>query len=112
MFRSRFLTASRPVSYTHLPGKRYYGGCEYVDEAETLAKERALKLFCEPVGVEMAVNVQPVSYTHLPMASYSRSVLIVFASILLTDMESPLMRTLLLSFCSLYLGGSKGVPCH
>ena len=23
------------------PGKRYYGGCEYVDEAETLAKERA-----------------------------------------------------------------------
>lgn len=43
------------------PGKRYYGGCEYVDEAETLAKERALKLFCEPVGVEMAVNVQPHS---------------------------------------------------
>ncbi len=26
------------------PGKRYYGGCEYVDEVETLAKERAKKL--------------------------------------------------------------------
>lgn len=43
------------------PGKRYYGGCEYVDEVETLAKERAKKLFCEPCGVEMAVNVQPHS---------------------------------------------------
>lgn len=31
------------------PGKRYYGGCMYVDEAETLAIERAKKLFgCEP----------------------------------------------------------------
>jgi glycine hydroxymethyltransferase len=27
------------------PGKRYYGGCEYVDVAETLAIERAKKLF-------------------------------------------------------------------
>ncbi len=43
------------------PGKRDYGGCEYVDEVETLAKERAKKLFCEPCGVEMAVNVQPHS---------------------------------------------------
>lgn len=43
------------------PGKRYYGGCEYVDEVERLAKERAKKLFCEPCGVEMAVNVQPHS---------------------------------------------------
>uniref|UniRef100_UPI00402AA4E6 serine hydroxymethyltransferase n=1 Tax=Turicimonas muris TaxID=1796652 RepID=UPI00402AA4E6 len=43
------------------PGKRYYGGCEYVDEVETLAKERAKKIFCEPCGVEMAVNVQPHS---------------------------------------------------
>ncbi|WP_347281022.1 serine hydroxymethyltransferase [Turicimonas muris] len=43
------------------PGKRYYGRCEYVDEVETLAKERAKKLFCEPCGVEMAVNVQPHS---------------------------------------------------
>ena len=39
-----------------LPGKRYYGGCEIVDEVETLAKERACKLF----GAEW-VNVQPHS---------------------------------------------------
>lgn len=38
------------------PGRRYYGGCEYVDEAEKLAIERAKKLFnCE------FVNVQPHS---------------------------------------------------
>ena len=38
------------------PGRRYYGGCQYVDEAETLAIERAKKLF----GVGFA-NVQPSS---------------------------------------------------
>jgi glycine hydroxymethyltransferase len=38
------------------PGKRYYGGCEVVDEAETLAIERAKQLF----GAEFA-NVQPHS---------------------------------------------------
>ncbi|MDQ2101246.1 serine hydroxymethyltransferase [Azospirillum isscasi] len=38
------------------PGKRYYGGCEYVDVAETLAIERACKLF----GCNFA-NVQPNS---------------------------------------------------
>lgn len=43
------------------PGKRYYGGCQYVDEVECIAIERAKKLFCEPAGVEMAVNVQPHS---------------------------------------------------
>jgi glycine hydroxymethyltransferase len=37
-----------------LPGKRYYGGCEFVDQAETLAIERAKQLF----GAEHA-NVQP-----------------------------------------------------
>src|SRR5258707_4322575 len=37
-----------------LPGKRYYGGCEYVDEAERLAIERAKRIF----GAEHA-NVQP-----------------------------------------------------
>ena len=36
------------------PGKRYYGGCEYVDEIETIAIERAKKLF----GCGFA-NVQP-----------------------------------------------------
>ena len=39
-----------------LPGKRYYGGCEIVDKVETLAIERAAKLF----GAEW-VNVQPHS---------------------------------------------------
>ena len=39
-----------------LPGKRYYGGCEYVDELETLCIERAKQLF----GAEFA-NVQPHS---------------------------------------------------
>ena len=53
-----------------IPAKRYYGGCEYVDEAETLAKERALKLFCEPVGVEMAVNVQPHSGAQANMSVF------------------------------------------
>ncbi|HSV29335.1 MAG TPA: serine hydroxymethyltransferase, partial [Candidatus Omnitrophota bacterium] len=38
------------------PGKRYYGGCEYVDVVETLAIERACKLF----GCQFA-NVQPSS---------------------------------------------------
>ena len=38
------------------PGKRYYGGCEFVDIAETLAIERAKKLF----DVQY-VNVQPNS---------------------------------------------------
>jgi glycine hydroxymethyltransferase len=40
------------------PGKRYYGGCEFVDVAETLAIERAKQLFGYPT-VELAVNVQP-----------------------------------------------------
>ena len=35
--------------------------CQYVDEVERIAIERAKKLFCEPAGVEMAVNVQPHS---------------------------------------------------
>ncbi len=38
------------------PGKRYYGGCEFVDNAESLAIERAMKLF----GADYA-NVQPHS---------------------------------------------------
>ena len=47
------------------PGKRYYGGCEYVDIVETLAIERAKKLFnCEHA------NVQPHSGSQANMASY------------------------------------------
>ena len=49
-----------------LPGKRYYGGCEYVDIAETLAQERALALF---PGAEH-VNVQPHSGAQANMAAY------------------------------------------
>ncbi|WP_419179819.1 serine hydroxymethyltransferase [Polycladomyces zharkentensis] len=47
------------------PGKRYYGGCEYVDIVEDLARERAKKLF----GAEHA-NVQPHSGAQANMAVY------------------------------------------
>nr|MBA3585147.1 serine hydroxymethyltransferase [Gemmatimonadota bacterium] len=47
------------------PGKRYYGGCECVDVAESLAIERALALF----GAEHA-NVQPHSGSQANMAAY------------------------------------------
>jgi glycine hydroxymethyltransferase len=49
-----------------LPGKRYYGGCEFVDIAENLAIERALALF---PGSEH-VNVQPHSGAQANMAAY------------------------------------------
>jgi glycine hydroxymethyltransferase len=42
------------------PGKRYYGGCEFVDVAETLAIERLKRLFGLPT-VEFGANVQPHS---------------------------------------------------
>ncbi|HEX5639165.1 MAG TPA: serine hydroxymethyltransferase [Burkholderiaceae bacterium] len=42
------------------PGKRYYGGCEYVDVAESLAIERLKKIFSYPT-IEIAANVQPHS---------------------------------------------------
>ena len=48
-----------------LPGKRYYGGCEFVDVAESLAIERAKKLF----GAEHA-NVQPHSGSQANQAVY------------------------------------------
>ncbi|MFC4077356.1 serine hydroxymethyltransferase [Salinithrix halophila] len=47
------------------PGKRYYGGCEYVDIVEDLARDRAKKLF----GAEHA-NVQPHSGAQANMAVY------------------------------------------
>ncbi|NOZ64635.1 MAG: serine hydroxymethyltransferase [Caldiserica bacterium] len=47
------------------PGKRYYGGCEYVDIVEKLAVERAKKLFSSP-----HVNVQPHSGSQANMAVY------------------------------------------
>jgi glycine hydroxymethyltransferase len=48
------------------PGKRYYGGCEVIDEIETLAIERAKELF----GAEHA-NVQPHAGAQTNMAVYS-----------------------------------------
>lgn len=47
------------------PGKRYYGGCEFVDKIENMAIERAKKLF----GAEHA-NVQPHSGSQANMAVY------------------------------------------
>jgi glycine hydroxymethyltransferase len=47
------------------PGRRYYGGCEYVDEIETIAIERAKKLF----GCEFA-NVQPNSGSQMNQAVF------------------------------------------
>ncbi len=47
------------------PGRRYYGGCEYVDVVERLAIDRVLKLF----GAEHA-NVQPHSGAQANMAAY------------------------------------------
>jgi len=47
------------------PAKRYYGGCEFVDIAENLARDRAKKLF----GAEYA-NVQPHSGSQANMAVY------------------------------------------
>ena len=48
------------------PGKRYYGGCEYVDIAEQLAIERAKKLFGAPWA-----NVQPHSGSQANQAVYT-----------------------------------------
>lgn len=47
------------------PGKRYYGGCEFVDEAENIARERLKQLY----GAEY-VNVQPHSGSQANMAVY------------------------------------------
>src|SRR3989344_3200078 len=47
------------------PGKRYYGGCEIVDQVENLARDRAKKLF----GVSHA-NVQPYSGSPANLAVY------------------------------------------
>ncbi len=48
------------------PGKRYYGGCEYADEVENLARNRAKQLF----GAEY-VNVQPHSGSQANQAAFS-----------------------------------------
>ena len=48
-----------------LPGRRYYGGCEFADEVEDLARSRATRLF----GAGHA-NVQPHSGSQANMAGY------------------------------------------
>jgi glycine hydroxymethyltransferase len=48
------------------PGKRYYGGCEYADEVENLARDRAKKLFKAEY-----VNVQPHSGSQANQAAYT-----------------------------------------
>jgi len=48
------------------PGKRYYGGCEFTDEVETLARDRAKKLFHAEY-----VNVQPHSGSQANQAAYA-----------------------------------------
>ena len=48
------------------PGRRYYGGCEYADEVENIARDRAKKLF----NAEY-VNVQPHSGSQANQAAYS-----------------------------------------
>ena len=62
------------------PGKRYYGGCEFVDQAEDLARERAKELF----GADYA-NVQPHSGAQANMAAFF-SVLKVGDTILVLDL--------------------------
>ena len=51
------------------PGKRYYGGCEFVDMAETLAIDRVRKLFGADIH-DYAANVQPNSGSQANQAVY------------------------------------------
>ena len=53
-----------------LPGARYYGGCEVVDEIETLCQERALQAF-RLSPEEWGVNVQPYSGSPANLAVYN-----------------------------------------
>lgn len=49
------------------PGKRYYGGCQWVDEIETLCQQEWQKVF----NTDYAVNVQPHSGSQANFAAYS-----------------------------------------
>ncbi len=52
------------------PGKRYYGGCEFVDVAERLAIERVKQLFGGPLQNNIYANVQPHSGSQANAAVY------------------------------------------
>ena len=52
------------------PGRRYYGGCEFVDVVEDLARDRAKELFGAPVGKDIFANVQPHSGSQANAAVY------------------------------------------
>ena len=67
------------------PGKRYYGGCEYVDEAERLAIERAMQLF----GADYA-NVQPHSGSQANAAVYLALMAVAVVSAL--SVSSPITK--------------------
>ena len=69
-FVSRAVREATGTVFTHkyaegVPGRRYYGGCEFADEVEDLARSRAVKLF----GADHA-NVQPHSGAQANMAAY------------------------------------------
>jgi len=51
------------------PGRRYYGGCEYADVVENLARDRAKQIFTVP-GVALHANVQPHSGSQANAAAY------------------------------------------
>jgi len=55
-----------------LPGKRYYGGCEFVDEVEQLAIDRAKQLFGAAHANVQPHSGAPVSYTHLTLPTTER----------------------------------------
>ncbi len=58
------------------PGKRYYGGCEVVDEAENLARERAKQIFgCEHVNVQPHSGSQANQSVYLSVLNYGDTVL-------------------------------------
>ena len=58
------------------PGKRYYGGCIYVDEDETIAKERLVELFgCEHANVQPHSGAQANTAVYLALLEHGDKVL-------------------------------------
>src|SRR5580658_9013745 len=51
------------------PGRRYYGGCEYADVVENLARDRARQIFAVE-GAPLHVNVQPHSGSQANASAY------------------------------------------